>query len=68
MKVMNIWNQFPDNRMLAELSLWSADLANFAKEIERTDPYADLYHIDVADGHFAPQFLFSLILLSGFES
>lgn len=55
---MNIWNQFPDNRMLAELSLWSADLANFAKEIERTDPNADLYHIDVADGHFAPQFLF----------
>ncbi len=55
---MNIWNQFPDNRMLAELSLWSADLANFAKDIERTDSYADFYHIDVADGHFAPQFLF----------
>jgi ribulose-phosphate 3-epimerase len=55
---MNIWQQFPDNRILAELSLWSADLANFAQEIERTDPYADLYHIDAADGHFAPQFLF----------
>ena len=55
---MNLWHQFPDHRMLAELSLWSADLAHLGKEIERMDPFADLYHIDVADGHFAPQFLF----------
>ena len=55
---MSIWHEFPGNRILAELSLWSADLANLAEEIKRTDPYADIYHIDVADGHFAPQFLF----------
>lgn len=55
---MTFWKTLPSNRVLAELSLWSADLARFAEEIERTDPYADLYHIDAADGHFAPQFLF----------
>ncbi len=55
---MILWRDFPGDRMLAELSLWSADLSNFAAETERMDPYADLYHIDVADGHFAPQFLF----------
>lgn len=55
---MNFWHPFPSNRMLAELSLWSADLGNMNREIERMDPYADIYHIDVADGHFAPQLLF----------
>ena len=55
---MSIWHQFLGNRFLAELSLWSADLANLAEELKRMDPYADLYHVDVADGHFAPQFLF----------
>ena len=44
--------------MLAELSLWSADLSRLAEEIERSDPYADLFHLDVADGHFSPQLLF----------
>ena len=28
-------------------------------DISRTEPYVDIYHIDVADGHFAPSFLFS---------
>jgi ribulose-phosphate 3-epimerase len=44
--------------MLAEISLWSADFTRFAAEIERIDRYADLYHIDVSDGHFVPGFLF----------
>ena len=44
--------------MLAELSLWSADLPNLAQEVMRMDPFTDLYHLDVADGHFAPQLLF----------
>ncbi|WP_246665765.1 ribulose-phosphate 3-epimerase [Shinella sp. AETb1-6] len=43
---------------MAEMSLWSADLARLGAEIARTDPFADLYHIDVADGHFAPALLF----------
>jgi len=48
----------PRNRLIAEYSLWSADLARFEDDIRRTEPYADIYHIDVADGHFAPSLLF----------
>jgi ribulose-phosphate 3-epimerase len=48
----------PRDRLLGEFSLWSADLANLAADIARTEPFVDLYHIDVADGRFAPSFLF----------
>ncbi len=48
----------PRHRLLGEYSLWSADLANLERDIRRTEPYADLYHVDVADGRFAPTFLF----------
>ena len=48
----------PRHRLLGEYSLWSADLANLERDIRRTEPHADLYHIDVADGRFAPAFLF----------
>jgi ribulose-phosphate 3-epimerase len=44
--------------LLAEISLWSADLADLAADVSRIDPFADIYHIDVADGRFAPSFLF----------
>lgn len=40
------------------VSLWSADLANLDGEIRRIDSYADRYHIDVADGHYAPILVF----------
>ncbi len=40
------------------ISLWSADLTNLESEIERVDPYADLYHLDVADGTYAELLLF----------
>jgi ribulose-phosphate 3-epimerase len=39
-------------------SLWSADLANLAAEIRRVEPFADRFHLDVADGHYAPSLLF----------
>lgn len=48
----------PRNRLLAEFSTWSADLVNLARDIERIEPYVDLHHIDVADGHFAPSLLY----------
>ena len=47
----------PRDRLMAEMSLWSADLGHIADEIARSEPYADLYHLDVADGHFGPDFL-----------
>ena len=48
----------PSNRLLAEFSLWSANLTRLADEIARVDAYVDIYHIDVADGHFTPALLF----------
>jgi ribulose-phosphate 3-epimerase len=39
-------------------SLWSADLANLAAEIERVEPYTERFHLDVADGHYVPSMLF----------
>lgn len=52
------WNLKPGGRLIAEVSLWSADLANLAREIERLSPYADAFHLDVADAHFVPDLLF----------
>ncbi|MGU7771683.1 ribulose-phosphate 3-epimerase [Burkholderia sp. MR1-5-21] len=50
--------RLPDDRLLAEVSLWSADLGHLADDIARIDDYTDIYHIDVADGHFSPALLF----------
>ncbi|HVP45143.1 MAG TPA: ribulose-phosphate 3-epimerase [Bryobacteraceae bacterium] len=52
------WNLKPGGRLMAEVSLWSADLANLARDVERLSPYADAFHLDVADAHFAPDLLF----------
>lgn len=51
------FDALPSDRLLAEFSLWSADLVRMADDIDRVDPFVDLYHIDVADGHFSPAFL-----------
>lgn len=54
----NDWfERLPRTRLLAEVSLWSADLGRIADEIARIDDHVDLYHLDVADGHFAPALL-----------
>jgi ribulose-phosphate 3-epimerase len=48
----------PRNRLVAEYSMWSADLIRLADDLARITPHADILHIDVADGYFAPAFLF----------
>ncbi len=48
----------PRDRLLGEFSLWSADLCDLAADLRRTEAHADIYHVDVADGRFAPSFLF----------
>ncbi len=56
---MTKWiNDLPRNRLIAEFSVWSADLLNLAGELQRIAGHADVLHIDVADGHFAPAMLF----------
>ncbi len=52
------WQNLPHTRLLADVSLWSADLANLAAGIERLEPFADSFHLDVCDAHFAPTLLF----------
>lgn len=51
-------NGLPTDRLLAEMSLWSAELGHLVDEIQRVDVLTDIYHIDVADGHFSPALLF----------
>lgn len=52
------FDRLPANRCLAEFSMWSADLGNLTHDLARIGPHADMLHIDVADGVFAPAFLF----------
>jgi ribulose-phosphate 3-epimerase len=48
----------PSNRLICEFSVWSADLVRLADDMARIAVHADMLHIDVADGHFAPAMLF----------
>ncbi len=56
--VASKWEDLPKTRLIAEFSLWSADLLNLRREVERSEPFADMFHIDACDGHIAPSFLF----------
>lgn len=51
-------DHLPTNRLIAEFSVWSADLVRLHDDLQRIEPYVDVLHIDVADGHFAPAMLF----------
>lgn len=55
---INWLQNLPTDRLIAEFSMWSADLVRLADDAEKINPHADLLHIDVADGHFAPALLF----------
>jgi ribulose-phosphate 3-epimerase len=50
--------ELPTDRLIAEYSMWSADLIRLAEDLARIKGHADILHIDVADGHFAPALLF----------
>lgn len=45
-------------------SLLSADLLHLATEIKTTEQAADLFHIDVMDGHFVPNLTFGPSLVA----
>jgi ribulose-phosphate 3-epimerase len=51
-------DKLPNDRLLAEMSLWSADLGRLVDDIQRVEAFTDIFHIDVADGHFSPALLF----------
>jgi len=57
--IKNSWFQnLPSNRLIAEFSIWSSNLLNISEDLDHISQYADILHIDVADGHFAPTMLF----------
>jgi ribulose-phosphate 3-epimerase len=51
-------NALPQDRLIAEFSMWSANLLRLEDDLHRIAGHADVLHIDVADGHFAPAMLF----------
>lgn len=50
--------RLPTDHLIAEFSVWSADLIRLADDMGRIRDHADILHVDVADGVFAPSFLF----------
>jgi ribulose-phosphate 3-epimerase len=64
---MSIWNRLPTNRLLVDVSLWSADLAALGDAVRRLEPYADMLHVDVTDAHFVPGLLFFPDLLASLK-
>jgi ribulose-phosphate 3-epimerase len=57
--VIHNWiEDLPKHRLIGEFSVWSANLIRLADDMARIAPHADILHIDVADGHFAPALLF----------
>ena len=62
------FDRLASGRCLSEFSMWSADLCNLARDLERIAPHADMLHIDVADGVFAPALLFFPDLVSAIRA
>lgn len=58
------FNDLPKDRLMAEISLWSADLGRLEDDTKRIEPFTDIFHVDVADGHFSPAMLFFPDLLA----
>jgi ribulose-phosphate 3-epimerase len=54
----NWLDALPRTRCIAEYSLWSANLIALDDDLARVGSLADIYHIDVADGVFAPSLLY----------
>ena len=59
MKTLSKFNaKLPRNRLICEFSIWSANLLRLEDDLQRIATHADILHIDVADGNFAPALLF----------
>ncbi len=54
--------------MLAYVSLWSADLLALGEAVDRVADVADAFHIDVFDGHNAPELLFGPDVVAALRS
>ncbi len=54
----SVLDALPTDRLLLDVSLWSANLADLGVDVARISPLADLLHIDASDAVFVPQPLF----------
>jgi ribulose-phosphate 3-epimerase len=45
-------------------SILSADLAHLADEVKLVEPYADIIHIDIMDGHFVPPIALGTVVVA----
>ena len=54
----NWLDTLPKSRLIAEFSVWSADLGALRADLARVEPHVDMLHIDVSDGHFTAALLF----------
>ncbi len=54
----NWLESLPTHRLIAEFSVWSADLGALRADLARVEPHVDMLHIDVSDGHFTAALLF----------
>jgi ribulose-phosphate 3-epimerase len=45
-------------------SILSADLAHLADEVKLIEPYADIIHIDIMDGHFVPPIALGTVVVA----
>jgi ribulose-phosphate 3-epimerase len=45
-------------------SILSADLAHLADEVKLVEPYADIIHVDIMDGHFVPPIALGGVVVS----
>jgi len=46
-------------------SILSADFGRLNEEIKSVEPYADLIHVDVMDGHFVPNITIGPLVVAG---
>ena len=45
-------------------SILAADLAHLADEVKAVEPYADIIHIDIMDGHFVPPIALGTVVVA----
>ncbi len=56
------------NKVKISPSILSADFGDLNKDIKTVEPYVDMLHIDVMDGHFVPNLSFGVPVVKGVKT